>query len=325
VRQVSSGKTVDPRPQTKALWLTSCLVSDVLCLKSIYMFSVIIPTYNASKHLPSLLNSLKSQTLKEIELIVVDSTSLDNTIEIAASFGAQIIKIPKYEFNHGGTRTLAARKAKGEIVIFLSQDAIPFDQYSLANLIKPFNTDEFIAAVFGRQLPGKDGSIFAEHLRLFNYPEDSYVRELADREKYGLRTIFFSDSFSAYRKAALDEIGYFKEGLYFGEDTHAAAKLLLNNKKIAYASSAKVIHSHNYTIRQDFRRYFDMGIFHRKERSLLNQFGKANRHGLEYMKSELAFIRKKKRLDLLPEFFLKILAKFFGYQIGRHFPHGKHL
>jgi rhamnosyltransferase len=284
------------------------------------MFSVIIPTYNASKHLPSLLNSLKSQTLKDIEIIVIDSSSLDNSIEIADSFGAQVIKIPKNEFDHGGTRTLAAHKAKGEIIIFLSQDAIPFDQYSLENLIKPFGSDETIVAVFGRQLPGKDASIFAEHLRLFNYPEDSYVRELADREKYGLRTIFFSDSFSAYRKAALDEIGYFKEGLNFGEDTHAAAKLLLNNKKIAYESSAKVYHSHNYTIRQDFRRYFDMGAFHRKESTFLHQFGKANKQGFEYMKSELAFIRKKKRLDLLPEFFLKILAKFLGYQLGRHFP-----
>lgn len=295
------------------------------------MFSVIIPTYNASKHLPLLLDSIKSQTLKEIEIIIIDSTSLDNTIEIADSFGAQVIKIPKNEFNHGGTRALAARNAKGEIIIFLSQDAIPYDQYSLEKLVKPFDSDESIAAIFGRQLPNKDASIFAEHLRLFNYPEDSYIRELADREKFGLRTIFFSNSFSAYRKCDLEEIGYFKEGLNFGEDTHAAAKLLLNNKKIAYESSSKVYHSHNYTIRQDFRRYFDMGAFHRKESPLLNQFGKANRstmrlstgrQGYEYMKSEFAFIRKKKRLDLFPEFVLRILAKFLGYQLGRHFRRG---
>jgi rhamnosyltransferase len=282
------------------------------------MFSIIIPTYNASKHLHSILNSLKTQTIKDYELIIIDSSSTDSTIEIANSFNAQIIKIEKNDFDHGRTRTLAAQQAKGEIIIFLSQDSILFDEKSLENIIKPFGTDEKIAAVYGRQLPNKDASVFAEHLRLFNYSENSYVSELSDRE---IRTVFFSNSFSAYKKIALAEINYFKEGLIFGEDMYAAAKLLLNNKKIAYASEAKVFHSHNYTISQDFRRYFDMGVFHHNENWLLEEFGKAEGHGKKYLKSEFAFIKQKKRLDLLAEFILRIFAKYFGYQTGKHYKH----
>ena len=140
-----------------------------------------------------------------------------------------------------------------------------------------------------------------------------------------MRTVFFSNSFSAYRKEALQEIGFFKEGLIFGEDMYSAAKLLINNKKIAYESSAKVFHSHNYTISQDFRRYFDMGVFHHNEKWLINEFGKAEGQGKKYIKSELSFIKKKKRLDLFPEFVLRIAAKYLGYQFGRHYsflPHG---
>jgi rhamnosyltransferase len=283
------------------------------------MLSIIIPTRNASKHLPSLLDSIQSQTIKDYEILVIDSSSTDNTIEIAESCNAHVIEIAKEQFDHGGTRTLAAKQAKGEILIFISQDVIFCDDEGLENIIKPFETDENIAAVFGRQLPDKNASVFAQHLRLFNYSEHSYLSELSDRKKHGLRTIFFSNSFAAYRKSALQEIGFFKEGLIFGEDTYAAAKLLLDNKKIAYASSAKVFHSHNYTIHQDFRRYFDMGVFHRNENWLLKEFGKAEGQGKKYVKSEFAFLKKRRRLDLLPEFILRIFAKFLSYQLGRHY------
>lgn len=286
---------------------------------TIKMFSIIIPTYNASKHLPTLLKSVQSQTVRDYELIIIDSSSTDDTIEIADSYNAHIIKIEQKKFDHGGTRTIAAQKAQGEIIIFLSQDSLLFDENSIENIIKPFNSDEMIAAVFGRQLPDRDSSVFAEHLRLFNYPENSYTSKLSDKDRHGLRTVFFSNSFSAYRKTALEEIGFFKEGLIFGEDTYAAAKLLLNNRKVAYASSAKVFHSHNYTISQDFRRYFDMGVFHRSENWLMKEFGKAEGQGMKYIQSEFVFLKKKKKLYLLPEFILRIFAKYLGYQTGRHY------
>ena len=108
----------------------------------------------------------------------------------------------------------------------------------------------------------------------------------------------------------LEEIGYFKSGLIFGEDTCAAADMLLMNQKVAYAADAKVFHSHNYAIYQDFRRYFDMGVFHRNENWLLKEFGKAVGQGLKYIKSEIAFLMKQKRFDLFPEFVLRILAKY---------------
>ena len=280
------------------------------------MLSIIIPTHNASNHLPSLLTILGSQTVKDYELLVVDSSSTDSTVDIAKSYNANIIIIKRSEFDHGATRTLAAEKAKGNIIVYLTQDALLYDEYAIENIIKPFSEDSQIAAVFGRQLPYPNASVFAQHLRLFNYSDISYVHILSDREKYGIKTAFFSDSFSAYRKAAFEEIGYFRNGLIFGEDTCAAANMLLKGKKIAYAADAKVFHSHNYTICQDFKRYFDMGVFHRNENWLLREFGKAEGQGLKYIKSEIAFLMKRKRFDLLPQFALRILAKYVGYKMG---------
>jgi rhamnosyltransferase len=239
-------------------------------------------------------------------------------VNIAQSQGAEVITIPHLEFDHGGTRTLAAMKAKGDILIYLTQDVLPCNEYTIEGIVRPFIEDGNVGAAFGRQLPRPDASLFAEHLRLFNYPETSYIRTLQDKEKYGIKTAFLSNSFAAYRKSVLKEIGYFKKGLSFGEDTCAAAKMLLNSYKIAYVAEAMVLHSHNYTIRQDFIRYFDMGKFHKRENWLLKEFGKAEGEGIRYAMSEFKFLLQRKRFDLFPEFVLRLVMKYSGYMLGKY-------
>jgi glycosyltransferase involved in cell wall biosynthesis len=280
------------------------------------MVTIIVPTYNASKYLPSLLTKLESQTFRNYELMVVDSSSNDNTVDIAQSHRANVITIPQSEFDHGGTRTLAATEAKGDILVYLTQDALPYNEYAIENIIKPFTDDRKIGAAFGRQLPYPGASVFAEHLRLFNYPDFSYSRVLDDKEKYGIKTAFLSNSFAAYRKSALKEIGYFKSGLPFGEDACAGAKILLKGYKIAYVAEAIVLHSHNYTILQDLKRYFDMGTFHRTENWLLKEFGKAEGEAIKYAKSEITFLLRKRKPYLFPEFILRTLMKYLGYKVG---------
>jgi rhamnosyltransferase len=280
------------------------------------MVTIIIPTYNASKYLPSLLTRLESQTIKDYELIVVDSSSSDDTVDIAQSHRANIITIPQSEFDHGGTRTLAATEAKGDILVYLTQDALPYNEYAIENIVKPFADDRKIGAAFGRQLPYPEASVFAEHLRLFNYPDTSYIRVLDDKKKFGIKTAFLSNSFATYRKSALKEIGYFKSGLPFGEDACAGAKILLKGYKIAYVAEAMVLHSHNYTVWQNLKRYFDMGIFHRTENWLLKEFGKAEGEAIKYAKSEIKFLLRKRKSYLFPEFILRTFMKYLGYKVG---------
>ena len=283
------------------------------------MISVIIPTYNAEKYLPKLLEILHHQTIKYEEIIIIDSSSKDNTIEIAKSFGAKVITIPKQEFDHGGTRTIAGKIAKGDILVYLTQDALPCDKYAIENLVNPFYKDEKIGVSFGRQLPYPDATLLAKHLRNFNYPDKSYVRSINEKEKYGLRTCFCSNSFAAYRKSALEEIGWFKNGLIVSEDSYAVAKMLLKGYKVAYVSEAMVYHSHNYTIFQELKRYFDIGVFHRRERWLIDTFGKATGEGKRYILSELKFLLSNHYYHLLPEFFVRNMFKFIGYKLGYNY------
>jgi rhamnosyltransferase len=281
------------------------------------MVSVIIPTLNAGKLMQELLLALKSQT-EPCEILVIDSSSFDNTVEISASFGAKIIPIKKEEFDHGGTRSLAVGYAGGDILVFLTQDTLPFDRNSLCNLVIPFEDPE-VAAAFGRQLPNTDTSPFGAHLRLFNYPKNSVTRGLADKKVYGIKTPFLSNAFAAYRKSALDQIGGFRDRLILGEDTYAGAKLLLAGYKIAYAADALVYHSHNYTVFQEFRRYFDIGVFHEQERWIIDEFGGAAGEGVKYLRSGIDFLKRTGKKHLLPEFFLRGGMKYLGYNLGRHY------
>jgi polysaccharide biosynthesis protein PslC len=278
--------------------------------------SVIIPTRNGEKTLFQLLSQLALQSVKADELLIVDSSSNDQTVVIAKEFGAIVSVIPLEEFDHGTTRSMMAAQAKGEILLFFTQDAVPASLDVIEKLIAPFKKDASIGVSYGRQLPNQDASLFAAALRAFNYPANSMIREFSHRSKLGLKTVFVSNSCAAYRKSCLHKIDYFRGGLIFGEDTCAAGRLLEKGYKISYAAEAAVYHSHNYSLIQEFRRSFDIGVLHSSESWLLKTYGRAEGEGIRYVKFELFKILEQKKLYLLPVFFFRNLAKYSGYKLG---------
>jgi len=284
--------------------------------QSLPRISVIVPTLNGGDVFRRLLEKLSSQSITPDELLVVDSSSNDGTQAVAKEFGAKVITIPKSEFDHGATRTMASLRTSGDILIFFTQDAMPVSDDLLKILIAPFSQDESIAISYGRQLPNTDATISATALRLFNYPIESRIRQFSDKETLGLKTAFVSNSCAAYRRSSLEEVGYFPENLIFGEDTCTAGRLLQNNYKIAYVAKAAVLHSHNYSLAEEFHRSFDIGVLHKTEEWLPRTFGRAEGEGLKYIKYELAMIWEQKRVHLLPLFFCRNLTKFIGYKLG---------
>jgi len=279
--------------------------------------SVIIPTYNAEPYLLKLLKALKSQTVT-FELIIIDSSSTDNTLKIAKKYADKIISIPQSDFDHGGTRTKAGKEANGDILVFLTQDALPYNNSTIENIVKIFDNPK-IGASYGRQLAYKDTNPFGTHLREFNYGTNSYIRNLEDKDRFGIKTAFLSDSFASYRREALDKIGWIKDGLIVGEDSYAGAKILLNNYSLAYVADAKVYHSHSYTVVQEFKRYFDIGVFHKREDWILKEFGKAEGEGGKYLKSEIKYLISNNLYHLIPQFFIRNGMKYIGYKLGQKY------
>lgn len=282
------------------------------------MFDVIILTHNSAEKIKRLLKSISIQNTKPKKIIIIDSSSSDDTVKIAQKYGCDVRIIRKEDFDHGGTRTYGAKLSDAEFLIYLTDDVKLYDNYSFENLISFFK-DEKVAAVFGRQIPYEDTNIFGKHLRYFNYPDYDYIRNYEDRFKYGIKTAFLSDSFCAYRKKAIEEVGYFKEKLILGEDTYIAAKLLMAGYKLAYSSKAIVYHSHNYTAFEEFKRYFDIGVFHKKENWILNEFGKAENEGKKYIISGIKFLTYNNNFLLIPFFVFRSFLKYLGYKLGYNY------
>lgn len=283
-----------------------------------YTLSIIIPTYNAEKYLPSLLEKIKNQSIKEYELIIIDSSSKDKTVGIAKQYTDNVIVIPQSEFDHGGTRVKAAQIAKGEILVFFTQDALPYDDKTIENIIKVFE-DEKVGAAYGRQLSYEDTNLFGKHLREFNYGDITLIRTKDDIKKYGIKTAQLSNSFAAYRKSVLMQTGNFKDGLILGEDVYTGAKMILAGYSLVYTNEAKVYHSHSYTVWEEFKRYFDIGVFHKCESWILESFGKAEGEGMKYIKSEVKYLLRHGAWYLLPEWFIRNGMKYLGYKLGQKY------
>jgi polysaccharide biosynthesis protein PslC len=278
--------------------------------------TAIIPTLNGGETFRRLLAQLAVQTLAIDELLVVDSSSDDNTVSIAQEFGATVISVARVDFDHGSTRTMAAKESSGDYLLYFTQDAVPENNRVIEMLLAPLLQDKKIALSYGRQLANHDASLFAKTLRLFNYPKKSEIRCFADRKQKGLKTVFASNSCAAYRKNTLSEVGFFAEGLIFGEDTCVAGKLLAAGYTMAYVAEATVFHSHNYSITEEFHRSFDIGVLHHSESWLLTTYGKAEGEGIKYVQFELSTILSKCKYQLIPVFFCRNLAKFSGYKLG---------
>jgi rhamnosyltransferase len=278
--------------------------------------AVVVLTLDGAVDWPRFVSALIANVPIDIVLII-DSCSTDGTTDLAASVGFRIHAIARADFNHGGTRQLAAELlSDSDVLVFLTQDAILSDPDAIHTLLKAFE-DSGVGAAFGRQLPRAGATPIETHARLFNYPAQSEVRTLDSRERLGFKTIFLSNSFAAYRREALMGVGGFPRNVLFGEDTITAAKLLQAGWKIAYVAEAKVYHSHAYTWKQDFKRYFDIGVLHTRESWLLKKFGNTGGEGGRFVRSEIRYLWRVSPW-YLPSAVIRTGLKLAAYRLGRN-------
>lgn len=276
---------------------------------------LIVPTFNAGGLWASWLQAFERQSLKPDRLLVIDSSSSDGTVALARAHGFSVQVIPKAEFNHGGTRQAGVNLlADMDIIVFLTQDALLADADAIANLVAAF-ADERVGTAYGRQLPHRGAGPIAAHARLFNYPAASQLRGLEDKARFGIKTVFTSNSFAAYRRSALMQVGGFPADTIMNEDTYVAGKMLAAGWKMAYRADAQVYHSHDYRFRDDFKRYFDIGVFHARNPWLQRTFGGASGEGRRFVLSELRYLVRRAPW-LIPSAALRTGLKWLGFKLG---------
>lgn len=278
------------------------------------MISVIIPTLNGASRIPILVDSLLRQTARDVEIIVIDSESEDGTARVAAAHGCAVHTIARRRFDHGGARNLGVQKASGDILVFLTQDAIPESPDFLARLTEPID-GKLTAAAYARQIPADGATPMEAFAKLYNYPAESSLRHISRVERRSLRTFFFSNAASAFSRTCFEKLGGFPAPVATNEDMLLCARMLDAGYQIAYVAEAKVIHSHQFSLGELFRRYLRIGAVLTEHRDTIRS-DRNSGEGVEFVKRQIGYLRHLGRYELVPSAITEAAVKALGYYCG---------
>jgi rhamnosyltransferase len=142
------------------------------------------------------------------------------------------------------------------------------------------------------------------------------VRTEADIFQLGVKAFFFSNVCSAVRADVFWELGGFPEDVVMNEDMTLAAKLLRAGYKVKYVAEAEVVHSHDYTLKQQFQRNFDVGAFFAEAGPELSG-ASVTGEGVRFVREQIAYVRRHGRADLIPLVIAEAAAKFSAFQLGK--------
>ena len=271
---------------------------------------VIIPAYHPGKEFATLIKRLEKQSVPIHRIIVMNTEeSMWNKEWEKLSDVMEIHHLAKSEFDHGGTRAQAAELSDADVMIFMTQDAMPADRELLAELLKALEQDENIAAAYARQLPNAECSFVERYTRAFNYPDRSGVKTKKDMDQYGIKTFFCSNVCAAYKKDIYQKQGGFVRRTIFNEDMIYAGGLIQAGYGIAYAAEAKVIHSHNYNCMQQFHRNFDLGVSQAEHPEIFEGVPSEG-EGMRLVKKTLSHLVRSEKIWLIPGFVMQCAGKY---------------
>ena len=279
---------------------------------------IIIPTYRPDESAVYLIKKLLKQTYPIHEIHIIDTETGIFPKELKnLSDKIRISKIKPEQFDHGGTRHEGAMQSHADIIVYMTQDAMPVNEYLIEELVKAFDNEK-IAAAYARQLPNSKCNVIERYTRAFNYPEQSRIKSLEDLETLGIKTYFCSDVCAAYRKSVYESLGGFEEKTIFNEDMIMAAKIIQSGGSVKYVAEAKVIHSHNYNCKQQFQRNFDLAVSQVEHPEVFQNI-KSESEGMRLVKNTMTYLIKIKKPWLIIKLILQSAFKYMGYCLGRKY------
>ncbi len=290
----------------------------------IMMIDVIVPVYKPDVKFDKLMKMLGMQSLLPSNILIANTVGDEDDSDRMAervkkllnnpSVNVLVTPIQKKDYDHALTRDAMAKKSKADAVVFMTQDAVPEDTELIKNLTKAL--EDGADAAFARQVANVDADVVEKHTRQFNYPEMSYIRTSEDFKTHGIKTIFCSDTCMMYKKETFDKFGGFGEKSMFAEDMTFAFKLLQNGGKLAYVSGARVLHSHNLTLKENYRRSLSLGKNQAAHPEIYKTLS-SEKEGVKYVKFVSLRLLKQFRLIKLCYFFCTVVVRYMGVRKGR--------
>lgn len=276
--------------------------------------SVIIPTLNGAPTLNLLLSAVaRAGKRTPLEIVAIDSGSRDGTVPLLKEFGATVIDLGGKPFGHASARNRAAGIAKGEILLFLTQDVEPVGEDWLPVLLRAFD-GAGVAGAFGRQVP-RGASPEEAFMVNANYPGQSRTLDRATLDSaFGPGATLFSNAYGAMTRAAWARFPL--PDIVMSEDQAWARAVLAGGLTIRYVAESAVYHGHRLSLARAFRRNFDSG-------SSLEQLGLTRGmwgSGLAHLARELWWIGRNHGPLAAGHAVVYESVRMMGFQLGRMEP-----
>jgi rhamnosyltransferase len=298
------------------------------------MIDVVIPVYKPDKKFDKLLNSLSSQTRQGDRLImmltVADSEGTewhrlqkkaeDIFKKNASQTAIEVHPIEKGDFYHGRTRNRGIAYGKNPFVLCMTQDAIPADNSLLERLMEILEMHPEVSQVYARQITDKKAPEYISYTQNFNYPSEIVYKSKNDIERLGIKTIFCSNVCCMYRRDIFQFLGGFEDRVIFNEDMIFARKAIDAGYTICYNGKAEVIHYHKYSLRQQFKRNFDLAVSQEMNSEAFEGLSSTS-EGKKMVKTILINLTSEKKYGKACYYVLLSAAKYAGYLMGKNYKH----
>lgn len=284
---------------------------------------IIIPVYKPDQSFFTLIERLEKQTVPVNRILLFNTEQkyferlIYGTSFLEKYRNIYVTHLSKMEFNHGGTRKRGVGKSDAPIFVMMTQDAIPADESMLEKLLEPLEAEE-VAVSYARQLAAEDCNEIERFTRTFNYPEEGRLKTKEDLSVLGIKTYFCSNVCAAYKREIYEELGGFIKHTIFNEDMIYAAAAIQAGYKVAYSAGAKVIHSHNYTFVQQFRRNFDLGVSQADHPEVFAGISSEG-EGIQLLKATSAHLWHTKKKRMVPRLYIESAYKYVGFILGKHY------
>lgn len=280
--------------------------------------SVLIPTHRPGPRIQQVLAAIFAQQPApglDFEVVIVDSGSPTADVERIRAFPVRLEQIPKAAFGHGRTRNLLAQLARGDLLLYLSQDAEPAAPDWLRRLVAPLD-DPHVAGAYARQIPRPDADPLIRFFLAHTYGPRPARRQLRHSQRVRIEDIFFSNVSSAIRRDVWQRFP-FRGDIIMSEDQYWAYDVLRAGYHVVYEPCAQVYHSHNYSLRSIFRRNWQSGA---SLRGLIADSPAAiARRGLGYVGGQTAYLVRTGRTSWVPYMLAYEGAKALGFSMGMRF------
>lgn len=284
---------------------------------------IIIPVYKPDGKFLTLIEKLGKQSVLPNRIIIMNTEQkyYDRLI-YGTSFQKEhrdmVVKhLSRREFDHGRTRNRGVQYSDTDFFIMMTQDAVPADEYLVERLLEQLGKEN-VAVAYARQLAAEDSSEIEKYTRNFNYPEQSKIKTKADLETLGIKTFFCSNVCAAYNRKIFDALGGFVKHTIFNEDMIYAARAVEAGYGIAYTAEARVVHSHDYSNREQFQRNFDLGVSQAQHPEVFAAYPSES-EGIRLVRQLIRHLRESGHRSQIPHVVMQSGARYIGYQLGRHY------